>query len=53
MNKQEQEALQEIILYLVLSEAKHYEESGAEERKKHIYKAVMKVARWLDKQKGL
>ena len=47
------EEIRNVVLYLVLSENKHYEECQPSEQRKHIYKAVMKVSRWLDKQNGI
>ena len=50
MTKEELEAIKSLVLYSVLNEQKHYQETKPRDRKNHIYRTVMLLSKWYDKQ---
>jgi hypothetical protein len=42
-------SIRALVIYLAPDEGKHYEESGKPQD--HIFREVMKVSRWLDKNR--
>jgi hypothetical protein len=46
MDEKTYQSLREVVMYLSLDEGRHFEENGRP--RNHIYRHVMRLAKWLD-----